>query len=332
MAKDNLFLGMARGSVGDVVFSRLDGVQVARSRNRSPRNPRTPLQLIQRIVMSTAGKAYTFFAPLADHSYEGMTGLQASQRAFIRENVDLLRNQIADVIAYPTDRRCEESEVLNYSFVGDVGPVFNPYVISKGSLPSLSIRTKTDGGGATVHSLGVMTSLDAVPADLSDFSYQDMCDAIGVLPGDQLTSVACYIEQDGYSDVFVSLQYARIILMPGSGDLSVPFLTAAGVINDPNERNIGTFRTSAPNLVLDSTLNKVYLSLEMPDFAGLSKVAGCIILSRQDSGGMWLRSTERLLRITDNPDYMTDHTFGWAYISHKRVTSSSLYLNQAENF
>lgn len=332
MAKDNLFLGMARGSIGDVVFSRLDGVQVARSRNRSPRNPRTPLQLIQRIVMSTVGKAYTFFAPLADHSYEGMTGLQASQRAFVRENVDLLRTKIADVIAYPTDRRCEESEVLNYSFYGDTGPVFNPYVISKGSLPSLPIRTKTDGGGATVHSLGIMTSLDSVPASLADFSYQDMCDAIGVLPGDQLTSVACYIEQDGYSDIFVSLQYARIILMPASGDMSVPFLTSAGVINDPNERNVGTFRTAAPNLVLDSTLNKVYLSLEMPDFTGLTKVAGCIILSRQDSSGLWLRSTERLLRITDNPDYMTDHTFGWAYISHKRVTSSSLYLNQAENF
>ena len=332
MAKDNLFLGMARGSVGDVVFSRLDGVQVARSRNRSPRNPRTPLQLIQRVVMASVGKAYTFFAPLADHSYEGMTGLQASQRAFVRENVDILRTQIADVIAYPTDRRCEESEVLNYSFVGDVGPVYNPYVISKGSLPSLPLRTKTDGGGATVYSLGVMTSLDAVPATLADFSYQDMCDAVGLLPGDQLTSVACYIEQDGYSDVFVSLQYARIILMPKSGDMSVPFLSSAGVINDPNERNIGTFRASAPNLVLDSTLNKVYLSLEMPDFTGLSKVAGCCILSRQDSSGLWLRSTERLVRITDNPEYMTDHPFGMAYVSHKRVATSSLYLNQAENF
>lgn len=332
MAKDNLFLGMARGSVGDVVFTRLDGVQVARSRNRNPRNPRTPLQLVQRVVMATAGKAYTFFAPLADHSYEGMTGLQASQRAFVRENVDLLRSQIADVIAYPTDRRCEDSEVLNYSFVGDTGPVFNPYVISKGSLPSLPIRTKTDGGGETIHSLGVMTSLNAVPATLADFSYQDLCDAIGVLPGDQLTSVACYMEQDGFSDVFVSLQYARIILMPASGDMSVPFLSSAGVINDPNERNIGTFRTGEPDLVLDSTLNKVYLSLELPVFAGMSKVAGCIILSRQDSSGLWLRSTERLLRITDNPLYMTDHPFGMAYVSHKRVATSSLYLNQAENF
>lgn len=332
MAKDNLFLGMARGSVGDVVFYRLDGVQVARSRNRNPRNPRTPLQILQRVVMSTAGKAYTFFAPLADHSYEGATGLQGSQRAWVRENVDLLRSQVADLIAYPTDRRLEDSEVLNYSFVGDAGPVFNPYVISKGSLPSLQIRTKTDGGGATVYSLGVMTSLDAVPASLADFSYQDLCDEIGALPGDQLTSVACYIEQDGYSDVFVSLQYARIILMPASGDMSVPFLTSAGVVNDPNERNVGTYRTGAPNLVLDSTLNKVYLSLEMPDFTGLSKVAGCIILSRQDASGLWLRSTERLLRITDNPDYMTDHPFGLAYISHKRVATSSLYLNQAENF
>lgn len=332
MAKDNLFLGMARGSVGDVVFSRLDGVQVARSRNRNPRNPRTPLQILQRVVMASVGKAYTFFAPLADHSYEGATGLQGSQRAWVRENVDLLRSQVADLIAYPTDRRMEDSEVLNYSFVGDTGPVFNPYVISKGSLPSLQIRTKTDGGGATVYSLGVMTSLDAVPASLADFSYQDLCDEIGALPGDQLTSVACYIEQDGFSDVFVSLQYARIILMPASGDMSVPFLSSAGVVNDPNERNVGTYRTGAPNLVLDSTLNKVYLSLEMPDFTGLSKVAGCIILSRQDASGLWLRSTERLLRITDNPDYMTDHPFGLAYISHKRVATSSLYLNQAENF
>ena len=332
MAKDNLFLGMARGSVGDVVFTRLDGVQVARSRNRSPRNPRTPLQLIQRVVMASVGKAYTFFAPLADHSYEGMTGLQASQRAFVRENVDLLRTQIADVIAYPTDRRCEESEVLNYSFVGDVGPVYNPYVISKGSLPSLPLRSRAGSAGGTVYSLGVMTNLASVPASLAAFSYQDMCDALGLLPGDQLTSVACYLEQDGFSDVFVSLQYARIILMPASGDMTVPFLSEAGVINDPNERNIGSFHSGVPNLVLDDTLNKVYLSLAMPDFTGLTAAAGCVILSRQDSSGLWLRSTERLVRISTDEDLMTDHPFGMAYVSHKRVATSSLYLNQAENF
>lgn len=332
MAKDNLFLGMARGSVGDVVFSRLDGVQVARSRNRNPRNPRTPLQILQRVVMATVGKAYSFFSPLANHSYEGATGLQASQRAFVRENTDYLRGQLAELIAYPTDRRMEDSDLINYSFVGDVGPVFNPYVISKGSLPSLPIRTKQDGGGNTVYFGGVMTSLNAVPAQLADFSYQDMCDAIGCQAGDQLTSVAVYTEIDGFSDVFISLQFARLILMPATGDMSTAFLSSAGVLNSPNERNIGTFKDATPNLILDSTLNKVYLSLEMPDFAGLRKAAGCVILSRQDAGGMWLRSTERLLRYTEYPDEMTDHMFGNAYLSHKRVATSSLYLNQAESF
>jgi hypothetical protein len=52
MAKDNLFLGTARGSVGDIVFSRLDGQQVARVRNRAPRNPQSPAQMVQRIIMS----------------------------------------------------------------------------------------------------------------------------------------------------------------------------------------------------------------------------------------------------------------------------------------
>ena len=48
MAKGNLFLGMGRGSVGDVTFYRADGQQLSRARNRKPRNPKTNAQLIQR--------------------------------------------------------------------------------------------------------------------------------------------------------------------------------------------------------------------------------------------------------------------------------------------
>ena len=47
MSKGNLFLGFGRGKVGVVVFSRLNGEQVTRARNRSPRKPKYPLQLLQ---------------------------------------------------------------------------------------------------------------------------------------------------------------------------------------------------------------------------------------------------------------------------------------------
>lgn len=329
MAKDNLFLGMARGSVGDVVFSRLDGVQVARSRNRSPRNPRTPLQLLQRVVMATVGKAYTFFSPLADHSYEGETGLQGSQRAFVVENVDLLRNQLAELIAYPLDSRMENSDLLNYSFVGDVGPVFNPYVISKGSLPPARMFSRTQGS-ETWFELMLETNLEAVPSPLVSLTYRQACDALGLQPGDQITSVAACVDQDGFSDTFVSLQFARIIMMPAGGDPDIPFLAGAGGLNAPNERNTGVFFEGQPTILKDDDTNRVCLALELPAPEGLTPVAGCIIISRQDSSGIWLRSTETLKRLSDGLDRLDDHQFGDAYISHKRYTASSLYLNQAE--
>lgn len=329
MAKDNLFLGMARGSVGDVVFSRLDGVQVSRSRNRSPRNPRTPLQLLQRVVMATVGKAYTFFSPLADHSYEGETGLQGSQRAFVVENVDLLRNQLAELIAYPLDSRMEESDLLNYSFVGDVGPVFNPYVISKGSLPPAQMNY-VSAGGESFWQLLLETNLEAVPSPLVSLTYRQACDALGLQPGDQITSVAAYIEEGGFMDTFVSLQFSRIIMMPAGGDLDIPFLAGAGGLNAPNERNTGVFAAGQPTLIMESNTNKVCLALELPSASGLLPAAGCIIISRQDSSGIWLRSTETLRRLAEGVDRLDDHQFGNAYISHKRYTASSLYLNQAE--
>lgn len=329
MAKDNLFLGMARGSVGDVVFSRLDGVQVARSRNRSPRNPRTPLQLLQRVVMATVGKAYTFFSPLADHSYEGETGLQGSQRAFVVENVDLLRNQLAELIAYPLDSRMENSDLLNYSFVGDVGPVYNPYVISKGSLPPARINMPEELA-TPWYNLMLETNLESVPSPLINLTYRQACDALGLQPGDQITSVAAYIDEDGFSDTFVSLQFARIIMMPEGGDLDVPFLAGAGGLNAPNERNTGVFKDGQPTMKVPAGSDKVCLALELPTPDGLLPVAGCIIISRQDSSGIWLRSTETLKVLSDGADRLDDHQFGDAYVSHKRYTASSLYLNQAE--
>ena len=329
MAKDNLFLGMARGSVGDVVFSRLDGVQVSRSRNRSPRNPRTPLQLLQRVVMATVGKAYTFFSPLADHSYEGETGLQGSQRAFVAENVDLLRNQLAELIAYPLDSRMENSDLLNYSFVGDVGPVYNPYVISKGSLPPADMVYISEEEGGPFYILGLKTNLTAIPNPITSFTYQAACDALGLMPGDQITVVGAYTDPDAFSQTFVSLQYARIILMPGSGDMTVPFIASGGGINDPNERNMGTFATGGPAIYSDTTMG-VYLGLDLPDGNPLTLAAGCIIISRQDPSGIWLRSKETLKVLSGGFGILDDHQFGDAYISHKRYTASSLYLNQAE--
>lgn len=95
MAKGNMLQGMARGKVGDVVFSRLNGEQISRVRNRHPKNPRSNAQLYQRAIMATVMRAYSAGMVIFDHAFEGKAVGAENQRRFMTLNAKLLRSQIA---------------------------------------------------------------------------------------------------------------------------------------------------------------------------------------------------------------------------------------------
>lgn len=129
MAKGNLFLGMGRGSVGDVTFYRADGQQLSRARNRKPRNPKSNAQLIQRAISATIVQAYKAGSVIFDHSFEGKSVPAGSQRAFLSTNMRKLREQIL------SEMNSQSAE--QYSSVvspRSVYPVPNAYRISEGSL------------------------------------------------------------------------------------------------------------------------------------------------------------------------------------------------------
>lgn len=96
MAKGNLFQGLARGSVGDVVFTRHNGEQVSKMRNRRPRNPRSPGQLIQRAIMSTVWLAYKAGKDIFDHSFEHRSVGGATMNEFVSMNTKILRALVAE--------------------------------------------------------------------------------------------------------------------------------------------------------------------------------------------------------------------------------------------
>lgn len=98
MAKGNLFLGMARGKVGDVVFYRMNGWQMTRVRNRNPKNPRTNEQLYQRAVISTTMKAYSMGKEIFDHSFQGQTIGEGCMRRFNSVNARILRSELINDI------------------------------------------------------------------------------------------------------------------------------------------------------------------------------------------------------------------------------------------
>ena len=129
MAKGNLFQGMARGKVGDVVFSRVNGEQISRVRNRNPKNPKTNAQKIQRAVMATVLQAYKAGSIIFDHSFEGKSVPAGSQRTFLSTNMRKLRAVVLSEME--TSAADASSAVVSPR---SVYPVPNAYRISEGSL------------------------------------------------------------------------------------------------------------------------------------------------------------------------------------------------------
>lgn len=334
MAKNNLFLGTARGSVGDVTFSRLNGVQVARVRNRSPRNPQSPAQMVQRIIMSSVGKAYSFMSNICNHSFEGFETGQLSQRKFMEINVGLLRDKCADVLAYPVEEVVRTSEAYNFSFKNDYAPVMNRYMISAGSLPSTTLFKETNDQQIDigVRAILVLSSVGATPASTS---YAEVVAALGLQRGDQLTFIQVTHDStlSGHDkDILTGFRFARVILEPASGDMTVPFITS-NAVNDPNERNEGSF--SALEISAGSETRPAGITFVLQDVvnAGNSDrhLAGSAVIVSRQIGGRWLRSTQFIEpRILSGGGLLNKSTLGLAYETYRLASASDLYLNQAE--
>lgn len=83
---------MARGKVGDVVLTRVDGQQVTRVRNSNPKNPRTDKQQYQRAIMATIMRAYSAGQEIFNHAWQGCAVGAECQRRFMSDNVNILRS------------------------------------------------------------------------------------------------------------------------------------------------------------------------------------------------------------------------------------------------
>lgn len=330
MSKGNLFLGYARGKVGDVVFSHTGGEQITRARNRSPKNPKAPLQQLQRICFNTGSRAYSYMQDICNHSFEGFQPGTPCQAEFMRVNVNMLREKLAYPIAFPDDTVMRDSDAYNFSRKGDVLPVANNYIVSNGSLRSLQINLHASA------MFGLRTPFAYINATST---YADIIEALGVQRGDQLTFLVATVNTSSSNPYLRSLltgfTYARIILEPADGDLTLPFLSPSGdtrAVNAPNPANEGTILFQAPTsssglLAVDS-INTISKTSD-DALSVLYPMLGTVILSR-NVNGRWLRSTQDLKWTRTSDHILDEDTFGLAYLSYQDDPGSSLYLNQAE--
>lgn len=285
-------MGNASGKLADVVLYRNAGAQVARLRVRKPKNPRTEAQLIQRVIQSTAAKAYSLLQPICNHAFEGKQSKTDNQSEFMRLNVARDRYRV-DVA--PMGWR----GLSNFNSRTLIEPLANNYVVSSGSLPEVAFS-----GDGDVFVIGAGAGLG------TESTYAQVAAALGLRQGDQITLMG--VDVSTTNGVMSSLRVARIILDPSDGDMSSTFVGTGGAVNKPNPKNEG-------NVAVIIEENALSIS------TGWSSSAFTVIASRYD--GKWLRSPARIFV---DAVISTPPTLGEAVDSWKAEVSSDKYLNQAE--
>lgn len=125
MAKGNMILGYLRGAIGDIVFWRAKGQQMARARNRAPANPRTEYQMMQRAKWANVAKFVKMAPPrFFQFAFEGKGLSLTDYNMLYRENI--LRSPLMSKTAS-----------ANPAY-----PALGNFVMSRGSLPSIGAITE----------------------------------------------------------------------------------------------------------------------------------------------------------------------------------------------
>lgn len=333
MAKDNLFLGFARGKVGSIVFYRAKGEQITRALNAAPSNPQTALQLLQRVCFKSSSVAYSLFQDITDHSFEGVDTGTPSQSRFAQRNIALMRDQLADVINSGDEEEILTSSEANFDAKADVYPPFRPFIMSEGHAPVAPFEWSVVGTTESYLALPVSGSTDP--------TYDDVINALGLQRGDQLTFLWLTVDDTTDSYTFNGFYYARVILEPANGDFTSKFISS-NAVNSPNPRNKGeinlTVEGEAGNAVIQVQPSRDNLALADAEAGHENTLAAIGVIVSRQVGSVWQRSNCTLLcrsDVTSVAGHLTnDHSTGYladAIASYRTAGAvSTAYLNQAQ--
>ena len=240
----------------------------------TPKNPKTPKQMLQRLFMATVVLAYKYLKVVCCRSFEGIAEGFPSMCYFRRLNLNMLRQRVI-------------TSEANGGTVDDAGPftplggfqlVPQPYYVSQGTLPAVTVVLPRNH-----------LRLAQIP-DVADNSYQALLDAYGLLRGDRLT----FITLQGPSPDGMQCHIANVVLDPHRADglrapLTVPFVASDGSVNLPSPLNDGHHTTFVYHPATDDDLGH---SLTYGYDTGTVTAAG-IVVTRL-SGTTRLHSTCQL--------------------------------------
>lgn len=330
MAKHNLFLGQARGKIGSVVFSRLNGVQISRAYNPSPKNPKSWAQATQRAAFASISQYYKVFRYLIEQGQQGIKVGQPSIQDWQSRTLKQLTSQIGSA------RMVLNAKGIQY-------PQLLPISLTNGSLPSLSydIRGSVNSAGDTHYGLcltfnGRYTTTEALAA-------MTLGDVYAMTPGLQrgfqltfaLLGWSIDLDMFDYHNRAFAAMWAQYVIAEDA-DETLPFFVAVEGSDTFVQINPAILASSwgerfTPRWSLSVMDNTAVACLDAPEYVTDGSggiIAGCCITSYYD-GSAWARSTSPMA-ISNDFGTIDQTDVIETYQRAAKSTSSDLYLNQAK--
>ena len=321
-----------KGKLGNIVgYKGRKGQKLARIRQTEVKNPKTIGQVLQRMILATASKAYGRMKGITDHSFQGIAYGADSQSYFLKKAMEDIRNYVAKTYpTFPEDLRQFPQSFIglskpNNTFLGGVG-----LQISEGTIPTIPATFQKAAADEEPKLAGFGKQMSA--ASVSAAKVGEVIDALGAVAGDQITSCAL-VETAPEQYKFV---YTRLVINAELTDADREKLWAD---------EIEHMRAGTGSTVFDAERSltgklwpmpfkltaNMYTSLVYDESDEIA--ASAIILSRK-MGNVWQRSTQKLYWTSDAGDFSMNFPDNvvpqWMEGTTAIDAPSPYYLNNAE--
>lgn len=305
-----------KGKLGNIVgYKGRDGKRLARIRQTEVKNPKTDGQIIQRMILATASKAYGRMKSIVDHSWQGVSYGGISQSYFLKKAMERIRKFVADSMAAFPASITDPQQWVGLARPDRLAEAGYGLQISEGTIPSVSATYAEVGEGDDKDTvLDHFGNLIAGVSEDNPASTRNVLNAIGAKAGDQITAVAILA-----NGLFVKSRY--VIKADATDEqLNGGWPTdedAEGGAFDPTE----TIVSNEVMIVPDK--NKLKVQSKTSDVRAAS-----IIISRKE-GNTWQRSTQYLMPEGDVS--VVDSIIKlWQLGTTEIATENPYYLNNAD--